>query len=439
MESLPYYYLLLLQTDTVLLCVIRLPSIASIVLDQRRRKKKANGRKRHKGLHTIKYYVYRTIVYVYGLDIMHNDDYDDFLLPCLPPYGLRTTNAISIIRLFISRRYYKLARRIISSITSPVTMTTSGSKSNRKRGKSTPLAPPPMMRSRKKARKVTTLFHKYTRERDTAQELGKTVEVERLDRLIEEMGGRTEYQRASQVSTSFHSTSKWVLGVLSRNGWLHGIVTESKSELEAEPKPTSKKCPRRNTLCLEVGAINTELIDAAACTVSEKETGVKVKKYRLHVNAVDIHSMHPGIEEADFLTIPIPSQNPEKRYDVIVCSMVLNCVTSPKKRGNMLARLYHFLRPCGLAFVTIPKLCLTLSPYTDLARFRALLQVVGFEITETKESPKVAFFICRRPETESPAGLDPKWTKLSKIRRGKKYRNDFSIVLNEASVTGHGP
>jgi 25S rRNA (adenine2142-N1)-methyltransferase len=316
-------------------------------------------------------------------------------------------------------------------------MTTSGS--NRKRGKSAPLAPPPMMRSRKKARKVTTLFHKYTRERDTAQEQGKAVDVERLDRLIEEMGGRTEYQRASQVSTSFHSTSKWVLGVLSRNGWLHGIVTETKSE--SEPKLTNKKRPRRNTLCLEVGAINTELLDAAACTVPEKETGIKVKKYRLHVNAVDIHSMHPGIEEADFLTIPIPSQKPEKRYDCIVCSMVLNCVTSPEKRGNMLARLYHFLRPCGLAFVTIPKLCLTLSPYTDLARFRALLEAVGFEITETKESPKVAFFICRRPDalSESPVGLDPKWTKLARIRRGKKYRNDFSIVLNEASVTGHGP
>jgi 25S rRNA (adenine2142-N1)-methyltransferase len=311
-------------------------------------------------------------------------------------------------------------------------MTTSGSK--RKKGKSAPLAPP-VMKSRKKARKVTTLFHKYTRERDTAQEQGKAADVERLDLLIEEMGGRTEYQRASQVSTSFHSTSKWVLGVLSRNGWLHGIVSES----ESEPKLKNKKCPRRDTLCLEVGAINTELLDAAAYTATEKETGVEVKKYRLHVDAVDIHSMHQGIEEADFLTMPIPSQEPEKRYDCIVCSMVLNCVTFPEQRGNMLARLYHFLRPGGLAFITIPKLCLTLSRYTDQARFRKLLEAVGFEITETKESPKVAFFICRRPASGSPVELDPKWTKLATIRRGKKYRNDFSIVLNEASVTGQGP
>jgi 25S rRNA (adenine2142-N1)-methyltransferase len=317
-------------------------------------------------------------------------------------------------------------------------MTTSGSKSNRKRGgKSAPLAPPPMMKSRKKARKVTTLFHKYTRERDTAQEQGKAVDVERLDRLIEEMGGRTEYQRASQVSTSFHSTSKWVLGVLSRNGWLHGIVPESESKSESEPTIRNKKCPRRNTLCLEVGAINTELLDAAASTVTEKETGVEVKKYRLQVKAVDIHSMHPGIEEADFLTMPIPSQKPENRYDCVVCSMVLNCVTFPEQRGIMLARLYHFLRPNGLAFITIPKLCLTLSRYTNQARFQALLKAVGFEITETKESPKVAFFICRRPASGSPVGLDSKWTKLTTIFRGKKYRNDFSVVLNETCVTGH--
>ena len=176
---------------------------------------------------------------------------------------------------------------------------------------------------------------------------------------------------------------------------------------------------------------------AAACTLPEKETGVEVKKYRLQVNAVDIHSMHPGIEVADFLTIPIPSQKPEKRYDCIVCSMVLNCVTFPEQRRDMLARLYHFLRPNGLAFITIPKLCLTLSRYTDQARFRAMLKAVGFEITETKESPKVAFFICRRPASGSPVGgLDPKWTKLTTIFRGKKYRNDFSVVLNEPSVTG---
>jgi 25S rRNA (adenine2142-N1)-methyltransferase len=320
------------------------------------------------------------------------------------------------------------------------TTTTTSSVSKRKSGKPAPLAPPPL-KSRKKARKVTTLFHKYTRERDSAQEQGNASTVERLDRLIQDMGGRQEYQRASQVSTSFHSTSKWVLGVLSRNGWLHGIMPEVDTETDTEPNMLAKtkknKRPRRTTLCLEVGAINTELLDAASCTVPDKETESKVKKYRLHVRAIDIHSMHPGIEEADFLKIPLETSH---AYDCIVCSMVLNCVTTPEQRGNMLTRLYHFLRPGGLAFVTIPNLCLTLSPHIDRARFLALLKAVGFEIVETKESPKVAFFICRRPASGSPpVELAPKWTKLVTIRRGKKYRNDFSIVLNKDSVTGQLP
>jgi len=312
-------------------------------------------------------------------------------------------------------------------------MPKSGSK-KRKGAKPAPLAPP-MMKSRKRARKVTTLFHKYTRERDAAQEHDDTARVECLDRLIQEMGGREEYQRASQVSTSFHSTSKWVLGVLSRNGWLHGRVEETESVSAAATN--SRKLPRRDTTCLEVGAINTELLDASARSTTDEETGVEMRKYRLRVRAIDLNSMHPDrIEEADFLTISL-SPDREDRYDVIVCSMVLNCVTTPEKRGNMVTRLFHFLRPGGLCFVTIPRLCLSLSPYMDQQRFRAVLEAVGFEVTETKESPKIAFFICRRPSSACPEELDSKWMALATIRRGRKYRNDFSVVLNTEAVTGH--
>lgn len=210
----------------------------------------------------------------------------------------------------------------------------------RKGGKPTPLAAP-VMKSRKKARQVTTLFHKYTRQRDVALEKGDSDQVERLDRNIEAMGGRQEYQRASQVSTSFHSTSKWVLGVLSRNGWLHGIFEQG-----TESGISVRKRPRRETRCLEVGAINTEMLDASERTWTDEDTGVEKRKYKLQVRAIDINSMHTGrIEEADFLKIPVP--NPEERFDCVVCSMVLNCVTTPEHRGDMVARLFHFLNPNG--------------------------------------------------------------------------------------------
>lgn len=322
--------------------------------------------------------------------------------------------------------------------------------------KAVPLAPPPSISlSRKRARQVTTLFHKYTRQRD----LAATAEDEqKVDSLIQQMGGRREYQRASQISTYFHSTSKWVLGCLSRNGWLHGIAVDTdKGEYGADEKKideslskdvsnrTRRKPERRPTRLLEVGAINTELINAASATVLSRANGegdrsivVTKQKYRLEVRAIDLHSTHEGIEEADFLLLPLNSKNVDDRYDVIVCSMVLNCVTTSVARGEMLSRLFHFLRPGGLVYLTIPKTCLNLSPYIDKERFEQLLQAVGLEVVEhAKDTPKVAFFVCKRPEALAPpVQFDSKWTTLAVIRLGKKYKNEFAITVTSASVLG---
>lgn len=298
-----------------------------------------------------------------------------------------------------------------------------------------PLAPPPAMRSRKKARVVTTLFHKFTRERDLAEVEGDETKVKEIEEKIQEIGGREAYQRASQLSTSFHSTSKWVLGYLARNGWLYGI------------DGLNTKKDRRLTNLLEVGAINTELLDAAKQTkrveqqdANGETTFMDAPKYRLSVKAIDLKSSHTGIEEADFNQFPLRHTDPTKRYDVIVCSMVINCVTTPEQRGLMLARLYHQLVPGGLCFFTLPRLCLAQSPYTSPKHFQQLLNDgVGFEIVETKNSPKVAFFILKRPlqrDEKAKEKLNHKWTKSTLLKRGKKFRNTFAVVLAEDQVTG---
>jgi 25S rRNA (adenine2142-N1)-methyltransferase len=293
--------------------------------------------------------------------------------------------------------------------------------------KSVPLAPPPQSQSRKRARTVTTLFHRYTRKREEAVAAGDLPVIEQMDRSIVELGGRREYQRASQISTSFHSTSKWVLGCLARNGWLYGIL------LPSPPPPQQKRSrERRPTRVLEVGAINTELLDAA-----KEKTENGGTKYRLQVRAIDLHSMHEGIEEADFLQL-----SPIQHYDVIVCSMVLNCVPTAAARGEMVARLYHFSEPGSLVFLTIPKTCLALSPYMDRRRMEGILRAVGFEVMEhTKDSPKVAYFVCQRPDDAEirsgrGTGVDEKWTKVKVIYRGKKYRNAFAVTLSSDSVAG---
>mmetsp|Transcript_24432 Transcript_24432/g.67534 ORF Transcript_24432/g.67534 Transcript_24432/m.67534 type:complete len:358 (-) Transcript_24432:84-1157(-) len=349
----------------------------------------------------------------------------------------------------------------------------------KKRGRPIPLAAPTLMTSRKRARKVTTMFHKLNTERGLALKEGDIEKVRACDKELEEMGGVTEYQRASQLSTSFHSTSKWVLGHLANNGWLYGIKTATptttknasgKSKDNAAPESDTKRgkrrTTRRTTRILEVGAINTELLDAAAITASssstssssasrsnnnerdDPKTGASSSSSSLpnpsaknnvdiHVRAIDIHSMEERIEEADFLELPLVHADPERRYDVIVCSMVLNCVTTPVDRGKMLALLYRQLRPGGLCFFTVPKYCLTKSAFLTHAVFRKMLgkSGVGFHVQKTKESPKVAFFVLERPmEDEPDRKLDPSFKKPIIRNKGKKFPNQFSVVLRASHI-----
>jgi 25S rRNA (adenine2142-N1)-methyltransferase len=101
--------------------------------------------------------------------------------------------------------------------------------------------------------------------------------------------------------------------------------------------PPDSKDPAPHVL--EIGAINTQLLDAKS----------------VNVRAIDIHSIHPGrIEELDFMIMDQPSVP----YDVLVLSMVLNCVPDATGRGAMLRKLRQSLRPGGLLFFVIPLTCL---------------------------------------------------------------------------------
>ena len=301
-----------------------------------------------------------------------------------------------------------------------------------KRKKPVPLTRQPVgMKSRKRARQVTTQFHTLTHQRAHAVLEGDTAKIGKIDEKLQAMGGRSEYQRASQLSTSFHSTSKWVLGHLSRLGWLYGIKLEGEVSTEKQ-----ERAFRRHTLILEVGAINTELLDAAADSTASGDA-----KHRIDVRAIDLHAMDDRIEEADFLSLPFVNSSVSQRYDVIVCSMVINCVPTPAERGKMLFRLFEHLRPGGLLFLTLPKYCLTKSAFVTMDIFEQMLGGgggVGFDIQETKQSPKVAFFICRRPEQDDGKRkpLNKLWAKQVVRNKGKKFPNQFSVTLDAEELLG---
>jgi 25S rRNA (adenine2142-N1)-methyltransferase len=304
------------------------------------------------------------------------------------------------------------------------------SKRKKNNGKPIPLAPPPM-KSRKRARIVTTLFHKHTRERDEALQAGNKEEVARQEQKIEDMGGREEYQRASQLNTSIFSTSKWVLSVLHKQEWLpQGISVDNTND--SDEKIDDKKTPERRSIrLLEVGAINTQLLDAA-----------DNPKCALNVRAIDIQSsQEERIEEQDFLDLELlDSVDVQKRYDAVVCSMVINCVTTPEDRGKMLFLLKQHLRPGGLCFLTLPLLCLTQSPFMTKELFtKTLRQAVGFDVLETKETPKIAFYVLQRPEAdeedvsydEALRSIDQRWKRTPFVKRGKKFRNKFCVVFKK--------
>ena len=399
-----------------------------------------------------------------------------------------------------------------------------------KKRKPLPIAPPPQstaLRSRKRARQVTTLFHKYTQELDLSIErarqggcdedllssmidcsdkgsddniIYKSTSSEEQKRLlnevrkwkdkISEIGGRegkarniylqinfhfysnfhlysnhylihecrcyyAEYQRASQLNTSLFSTSKWVLGMLGRWGWLNGIsldeISDDKQQHQPKQKCTQKKKSRRDVRLLEIGAINTQLLDAAARTRIERvatadneelgdgsvhETTNKVERvHRLQVKAIDLRSTNSRIEQQDFFELPISKQP----YDVLVCSMVINCVTTPEQRGKMLTLCYNQLRPGGVCFLMLPKLCLIQSKYMTRSYFEQILtKGVGFELDSSKDSPKVSFFVLKRPQhsTEEQPQLnwDDKFARMTIINKGKKFRNLFAVTLDKKEV-----
>ena len=233
--------------------------------------------------------------------------------------------------------------------------------------------------------------------------------------------------------------------MLGRWGWLDGLSSDDPTSSE---ESTQKKKCRRDVRLLEIGAINTQLLDAAARTrvarvtatddnnIDDKErhntTNQVERVHRLQVKAIDLRSTNPRIEQKDFFELPLS----EQPYDVLVNSMVINCVTTPEQRGRMLTLCYNQLRPGGVLFLTLPKLCLVQSKYMTRSYFEQLLtKGVGFELDSTKDSPKVAFFVLKRPQSKPVQVWNEKYARMTVINKGKKFRNTFAVTLDHAEVT----
>jgi len=208
------------------------------------------------------------------------------------------------------------------------------------------------LKSRRVARVVTSKYHAI---RNEMQSCGDNKErMAELEKELEAIGGTDKYQQASIVSTSHFKTSRWVVKMIEQH------LGRSSAKIRV----------------LEVGAINIQLHSVAW----------------LDVRSIDVNSQHPLIEELDFFDLP-----PEQAFDVVVCSMVVNCVTEAAKRGEMLARLRGHLRSEeSLLLLVLPSRCIE-SKHCGAARFESLLGGLGFGFqAPLKTTPRLFFYTLRR-------------------------------------------
>ena len=268
-----------------------------------------------------------------------------------------------------------------------------------------PIVPlPQKVTSRKHARRLTTQYHDITRRMAaaTSEEARAACRVD-----LEAMGGVKAYQAASALNTALNPTSRWVMRALRQS-----------SRASTPPMRV-----------LEIGAVNTQLLDAEG----------------LLVRAIDLHSLEPRIETCDFLSLAHggtvdPATGRVQLYDAVVCSMVLNCVPNERKRFDMLVGIRSQLRRGGRAFVTIPRTCLTHSFTLSEPIFVDALASVGLrcldEATAAKppESAKIAYFECEATMPCAEAALRCQRSRFEARKAHRAAADTPTAVLKRKSA-----
>jgi 25S rRNA (adenine2142-N1)-methyltransferase len=255
---------------------------------------------------------------------------------------------------------------------------------------------------KKEMRKVTSDFHRLSsqleqlkQERERKRANGLPIEEEEreiteIEEGIRALGGRTVYQQASHQATSAFSTSKWVMGDLQRRGY--------------KEKGTRKRV-------LEIGAINTQL---QLCSW-------------LSVRSIDLLSSSPLIEAVDFFAVPAGEV-----YDVIVCSMVVNCVPAPPLRYQMLHKIrLHLASESSLLYLMLPLSCFQHSRYLSQQQFEELLlPLIGFKILLFHRTPKIGFWVCCRQSPQEHLRDAYQNRELPHQERRKSRNYDFNIEIS---------
>ncbi|KAK2777538.1 hypothetical protein FQN52_003038 [Onygenales sp. PD_12] len=286
-----------------------------------------------------------------------------------------------------------------------------------------PTSKPAASLSARATRTLIRSHHQLHKARARAVADGDEALVAQLDAQIAARGGLESYQLASKKGQSKErggDSSKVLVE------WLGDALRVVKGGLDGN------NGPRGRLRLLEVGALSTK---NACSTIGA-----------LDVTRIDLHSQEKGILQQDFMERPLPSAEAE-RFHVISLSLVLNYVSDPAGRGEMLRRTTEFFTselppvlsgtqsaepegnvcftPC--LFLVLPAACVLNSRYFTEQRLDEIMSYLGYKMVQRKVTSKLIFYLWEYTPVQEGRGRKVVFRK-EELNPGRT-RNNFAVTM----------
>jgi len=247
--------------------------------------------------------------------------------------------------------------------------------------------------SSRKDRRIITEYHTLNKTIDSVRKNpsihreDKAAQIAALEAKKEKIGGINAYQKASKLGEARHgsfNSAKWILKQLRAHNVCANRTEDEKLRL------------------LDVGAL---------------DNNYKKHAKWIQCTPIDLNPQSNEVIKADFLKLD------DKKYDVVVLSLVVNFEGDIRKRGDMLRKCPKLVVDKGYLFIVLPRPCLDNSRYLNEELFVSMPESLGFDVCSRHSSKKLSFFMFRRTRQVRVKSFPKKI-----LRKGGNH-NNFAIVL----------
>lgn len=250
------------------------------------------------------------------------------------------------------------------------------------------------MKSMRRARAVTSTFHRLTHELAAAAKEGRTGAVAQLEREVQALGGcaslRAATQRCAQRARLRVCACRLASTTQSRS-LSGGVGADDEPPPDGQVRLRSADAPwvtpgarraaaaaARGWCCQHAATVCS--LAGRACHRPALHTPAHRATRLLHLVArgrVRRRGVQHGASGAAYAR---RGSHVAADAHCLRRVQVLNCVPDALSRGAMLRGMRAHLRDGGLLFVMLPLRCLTHSPHTTHARFGDALALAGFTV-----------------------------------------------------------